>query len=451
MNIPIHRPALGWTLATAALLGAASLAGAQELPCGSELEPWQVPHAIALQEAGAYDWPDQALPQPFSFAGAPSYVVPLTFHVVRRSNGSEGLSMARLQTALADANSHYAPIGIQFCIAGPIDYIDDDALYFDIDTRAEVDALRVMNWVPNTINIYFTEVLDTESGGLCGISAFTFSAVQSIAMRNSCTATSTNHSTFSHEIGHYFDLYHTHTTSTGDECVDGSNCAVAGDLVCDTPADPRLSSSTVTSSCVYVGGESDNCNNDPYAPQVENLMSYSRKQCRDLFTTGQYTRALATLVNLRPELALPICAGGVVEYCSPGTPNSTGQPSTMSLQGSGLVADNNLTLRTTGLPLGQFGYYLNGRMQATPVTPPGSQGSFCLGGNLGRYNAPGEIGFTGMTGEIALTLDLTQTPTSQSAVSILSGETWHFQLWHRDWVNNSSTSNFSNAIAVTFR
>jgi hypothetical protein len=87
--------------------------------------------------------------------------------------------------------------------------------------------------------------------------------------------------------------------------VDGSNCDVAGDLLCDTPADPRLSSSTVTDfpECLYIGGENGPCPGDgPFAPDTSNLMSYSRKRCRDNFTAQQDTRALATLINLRPEL-----------------------------------------------------------------------------------------------------------------------------------------------------
>jgi hypothetical protein len=48
-----------------------------------------------------------------------------------------------------------------------------------------------------------------------------------------------------------------------------------------------------------------------------------------------------------------------------------------------------------------------------------------------------------------LALDLNDTPTNTGTTSILSGETWNFQAWFRD-DNPTSTSNFSNAVAVTF-
>ena len=251
-------------------------------------------------DAGLYELP--------ATAGNGPHVVPLTMHVVRMDDGSGGLPEERVAQAIADANAAFADSGISFCMPGPIDYIDSTAFYLEIDTTDEINALRSTNVVPNTINCYFTEILANENFGLCGISAFTSSTFQAIAMRNSCTATNTNHSTFPHEIGHFFDLYHTHETFFGEECVDGSNCDVAGDLLCDTPADPRLSG-VVSEACQYIGDELDPCAGAPYDPQVANYMSYAPKPCRILFTPSQDDRALATLVNLRPELDNAACPG----------------------------------------------------------------------------------------------------------------------------------------------
>ena len=242
--------------------------------------------------------PDRVLP------AGPHYVS-IAPHIVRRTDGSGGLAESRYEDALADANAAYAATGMVFYTLGAIDYIDDDAFYSGISTLAEINDLRTTNTVPDAINIYFTEVLAYENGSLCGISAFTTSSVQAIAMRNSCTATATNHSTFPHEIGHYFDLFHTHEPYFGDELVDGSNCDVAGDLLCDTPADPRLGSGNVTNACEYVGGETD-ANGDPYAPDPAQYMSYSLKHCRDTFTPDGEAKALSTLLNDRPNLISPL-------------------------------------------------------------------------------------------------------------------------------------------------
>jgi FlgD Ig-like domain/Metallo-peptidase family M12B Reprolysin-like len=263
--------------------------------CGSTLTPQEAAAYLELRDV--HPVPDGEL------LGGP-YFVPIAPHIVRHSNGTGGLPESRYQQAIADANGHYAPVGITFYTAGAIDYIDSDAFY-TTSSLDEINDLRTTNTVPDAINIYFTENLDYENGSLCGISAFTFSSVQAIAMRNSCTANPAglgNHSTFSHEVGHYFNLFHTHETALGEEYVDGSNCDVAGDELCDTPADPVLTSGTVSSStCMYTGNATDG-HGDPYDPDCTLLMSYSLKHCRDTFTPQSYVRIEDTLVNERPEL-----------------------------------------------------------------------------------------------------------------------------------------------------
>lgn len=281
--------------------------------CGSVLTPSDAAAYLRYRE-------DHPLDTSNLRAGGP-YYVPIAAHIVRQSDGTGGLPESRYLQALADANAHYAPGNITFYTKGAIDYIDSDDFY-TTSSLNEIDALRTTNTVPDAINIYFTENLNFEGGGLCGISAFTFSSVQAIAMRNSCTANPAglgNHSTFSHEIGHYFNLFHTHETGIGTELVDGSNCAFAGDELCDTPADPRLSSGTVSSlTCQYTDNETDP-NGDPYAPDCTLLMSYSLKHCRDTFSPQSYTRVEATLVNERPNLMTnPVGVPAVADLATDG-------------------------------------------------------------------------------------------------------------------------------------
>jgi hypothetical protein len=100
-----------------------------------------------------------------------------------------------------------------------------------------------------------------------------------------------------HELGHYFGLLHTHETANGAENVtrnngDGCwNCQTAGDLLCDTPADPDLSETANDyPSCAYTGTGTDACNGDSYVPMIDNIMSYADKYCRDVFTSEQIER-----------------------------------------------------------------------------------------------------------------------------------------------------------------
>ncbi len=137
-------------------------------------------------------------------------------------------------------------------------------------------------------------------------------------------------------------------------------------------------------------------------------------------------------------------------FCGTAEPNSSGFSATISTTGSLNVSTNNLSLHATGLPTGQFGYFLNSQGQAFISNPGGSQGNLCLGGApMGRHNRSFEVGFSGASGTIDLTLDLTDIPTPNGTYGIVAGETWNFQCWFRD-MNPGSTSNFTDGISVLF-
>jgi len=137
-------------------------------------------------------------------------------------------------------------------------------------------------------------------------------------------------------------------------------------------------------------------------------------------------------------------------YCAP-VANSTGRRGGIGALGSDIALDDQVTLVAYDLPVQAFGYFLASRTQGLVLQPGGGQGVLCLGGGIGRYVGPGQIKNTGASGVFALPLDLGQTPQPSGAVGVAAGETWNFQAWHRDFVAGVSTSNFSDAIAVSFR
>lgn len=135
-------------------------------------------------------------------------------------------------------------------------------------------------------------------------------------------------------------------------------------------------------------------------------------------------------------------------YCSPATPNSTGQPGSIGVSGSVVVFDDDVTLRAESLPPNQFGIFLVAPSRGFVAGPGGSQGDLCLAGHVGRYSRPGEVGATGSAGAFELVLDLANTPSPTGAIAIAALETWHFQCWHRDTLGGS---NFTDAVEVAFR
>lgn len=285
-------------ISAAALACACAARAAEPLECPLSPTPEEVAAELELSARGVYDLPADR--------GVGILYVQLAWHVVRRADGSGALSEARITQAIADANWAFEPAGIQFCRAGDTDYIDSDFYFDQITTLASINQLRRINTIPNRINIYAVDAVSYEGGPIGGISSFTTSSVQGIVMRNSHIGVPDNRSTFPHEIGHYFNLYHTHETSFGLECAHGGNCAFAGDRICDTPADPVLGPDNVSNGCVYFGAQQDPCG-DQYSPDTANHMSYSVKSCRDHFSPQQYSKARATLVNARSSYIVEVC------------------------------------------------------------------------------------------------------------------------------------------------
>lgn len=260
--------------------------------CGTHVRAEDAAVALYLQRVGAYE-----LRRP-----EPRFVpeVPLTIHVVRNTNGSgAGLSQGEIDETIADANTAWETGGIRFYQRGATRFIDDDGL-IHIDSEIELEVLRATDNIANTVNIYFVDEIDLWFTDLqCAISTFSWEPLQGIVFKKECTARGNQRATMAHELGHYFDLHHTHSTLFGEECPDGSNCASAGDQLCDTPADPNCRETVDRETCLYTGTE-ERCG-DPFDPDVENCMSYAGR-CRNRFSPGQRQRALATLFNIRTGL-----------------------------------------------------------------------------------------------------------------------------------------------------
>ncbi|TJY32202.1 T9SS type A sorting domain-containing protein [Pontimicrobium aquaticum] len=229
--------------------------------------------------------------------------VPIKAHIIRKTDGTGGLTEAELNDAMDNMNAFYASAFMEFFLCDGINYIDDDN-YYDFKNSEDEASLTLANNVNGLINIYFTNYIENSSGSsLCGYAYYPGGA-DVILMANNCA---TNGSTLPHEVGHFFSLRHTHGPSNSvltTELVDGSNCDTDGDEICDTPADPKLSYTNVDASCIYSGIETD-ANGDTFVPDPNNIMSYSRKECRIYFSNQQFARIYATYKSVRNYFACP--------------------------------------------------------------------------------------------------------------------------------------------------
>jgi len=143
-------------------------------------------------------------------------------------------------------------------------------------------------------------------------------------------------------------------------------------------------------------------------------------------------------------------ASGVSNYCGPAPANSSGASGSITATGSLDPTDNNLTVTASSLPNNQFGIFVTSMTQGfIPGAGGTSNGNICLGGVVGRFTSPSQILGTGTTGSFSLAIDLTAIPQANGTVTVMSGETWNFQAWHRDSVGLGS--NFTNGVSVSFQ
>ncbi len=231
--------------------------------------------------------------------------LPIKFHFIRDSQGESRIDTLHIQNAIKSANEAFAPINMKFYQCGNINFIDDD-LYFNtfFYTNTQIEMIDLANEYnqPNVINIYITP-----KNSHCGWATYPYQAPYNDHIVVKCLD---DYDLFIHELGHYFNLIHTHgyyNNILTDELVDGSNCATAGDYICDTPADPNLDGQSSGSLCIYNGTQQD-ANGDFFEPDLSNYMSYAGFICKDNFTPQQYDRMLRALLLERTYLNSIACS-----------------------------------------------------------------------------------------------------------------------------------------------
>ncbi|GAB3988046.1 hypothetical protein GCM10028807_09800 [Spirosoma daeguense] len=250
-------------------------------------------------------------------AGAASITyVPIRPHIIRRNDGTGGYTMASLNNVLALTNKYYLynGSGIQFYFAGTTpDYIDNTTLYNQYRKDTD-DATIAPHDVNNALNQYYVHEFDIP--GLGGYAEFPENTVASTrTIIKVTTDEDRGNRLVPHELGHTFNLIHTQETYYGAELVTrgaGANCSTAGDMVCDTPADPYGQFPEASFTCVSGCPSTYTCSfvdsqGNTYQPSPTNIMSYYFP-CTHDFTPGQYERIQAGLALRQTHTAYTLDA-----------------------------------------------------------------------------------------------------------------------------------------------
>lgn len=293
---------------------------AQEEECGTELTQEQVDYMNDTRD-------ERDIVDMDVFDGGVT-TIPIVAHIIRDSNGKGGLDETSLKTSIEQLNEVFAQMNFNFSLCST-NYVDENK-YFDYVGRSYTEGseeflMAKANSVRGAINIFY---LPNTNGNWSSFPVYEqLYGKDWIVMENS---SATNGSTLAHEIGHYFNLYHTHQGKStnlkvyNDELpakqrIEGVHCGNnIGDELCDTPAEPvrnstgnRGISGCVDSSCNYFC--SDKYGEISYTPNPSNLMSYSQKHCRNFLSPRQIERVLESYVADRFYLS---------NDCTNDTPNT---------------------------------------------------------------------------------------------------------------------------------
>jgi hypothetical protein len=236
-----------------------------------------------------------------------TYTVRIFFHIIRKTNGTGGQTLAEVETALNVLNSDYAAHGISFLLLG-IDEIKDDATYnrtqfyvrkvgnveyYDDDNDGKFDIFHP-NSHPDAIDIYLFANDKLNFGLACGIPGTAL-----VIGGNAFGSNLASARTLSHEVGHCLGLYHTfHGLCEGGcpESPNGSNSSTCGDFVVDTPADPQKFQVN-QSTCTWDGITCTGSNGSSYSPNVHLIMAYVPPSCMQYHTSGQGARMRSVIAN----------------------------------------------------------------------------------------------------------------------------------------------------------
>jgi hypothetical protein len=284
-----------------------SLVWSQTAPsCGNDLTAF-------YQIQGRYRANLQAL----SSKGQPEtgLYIPLVFHLVANDQGAGRVAEHQVLHLFCALQEVFAPYQMQFYLKdGGLRYADNTAIFQNhhfTGSKAQMQTLADSA----AVNLFILNNADPNGTPNSSVVGYYDGIRDWIVIRRSVV--DPENYTTAHEIGHFFSLVHPHLGWDAEpwnpavhgpvapalapgsglpvEKMDGSNCATAGDMLCDTPPDYNFAIFW-NDGCEYDGDA-----RDPDSllvdPDESLIMSYFPDDCRAIFSPEQTNLMHADLAS----------------------------------------------------------------------------------------------------------------------------------------------------------
>lgn len=235
----------------------------------------------------------------------------LQIHLLARNDGTGRFGPDRMLDAFHRLNEDFAQTGIRFYFKHPWNLLNS-SVWFEHDSVVQGREMMFANNVPGALNVYFM----ARAAGNCGYNL----PYAGIAMAHACSGP--NDHTWAHEVGHALALPHpflgwegkrydpdlptpdtllydyTHFHAEPDtivpapldtalvEYVDGSNCTIAADRICDTGPD-YLSYRWQCNAQGLSSIQQRDPAGEPFFSDGTLFMSYAADNCQRRFTPQQ--------------------------------------------------------------------------------------------------------------------------------------------------------------------
>ncbi len=254
--------------------------------------------------------------------------VALQPHLIAKDNGTGRFSAENFLNAFCRLNQDFAASNIQFYVKNNWNLINETDWYVHATIPQGIEMMLTNN-VPDALNAYFV----SDPAGNCGYNL----PYGGVAMAHSCSGP--NDHTWSHEVGHALSLPHpfigwegktynfnvptptwltydyTHFHDTLDtpptpldtalvELVNGTNCAQAADLICDSKPDYLSYRWECDAQNLSPGKLKDPMGAEFYS-DGSLFMSYALDHCQSRFTPDEIAVMRATLHTEKANWVTP--------------------------------------------------------------------------------------------------------------------------------------------------